>query len=100
MYGCLAGVAAAATLAWLSPTVAVTITGLVLLGFFLGPVFPTTMAIVPIAQRLGVWTLLPYMLTLAALQFAVWRPLARRISAPKPADPVFRPRSDMALCGR
>jgi fucose permease len=84
-----------------------------------GPVFPTTMAIVPqltqpglaptaigvinaasvvgdaalpwvagaIAQSSGVWTLLPYMLTLAALQFAAWRPLARRISAPKPADP-------------
>jgi Na+/H+ antiporter NhaC len=40
-----------------------------------------------IAQSSGVWTLLPYMLTLAALQFAAWRPLARRISAPKPADP-------------
>ena len=95
MYGCLVGVAAAATLAWLSPTVAVTITSLVLLGFFLGPVFPTTMAIVPqlpwvagaIAQSSGVWTLVPFMLTLAALQFAVWRPLARRIAAPKPAEP-------------
>jgi fucose permease len=119
MYGCLAGVAAAVTLAWLSPTVAVTITALVLLGFFLGPVFPTTMAITPrlapdrlvptaigfinaasvagdtvllwlagaIAQSSGVWTLMPYMLALAALQFAVWRPLARRIGAPEPAEP-------------
>jgi fucose permease len=119
MYGCLTGVAAATTLAWLSPTVPVTIAALVLLGFFLGPVFPTTMAIAPrlapdrlaptaigfinaasvagdtvllwlagtIAQSSGVWTLLPYMLTLAVLQFAVWRPLARRIGAPKPPEP-------------
>jgi fucose permease len=119
MYGCLTGVAAVATLAWLSPAAAVTITTLVLLGFFLGPVFPTTMAIAPqlteprlaataigvinaasvvgdaalpwvagaIAQSSGVWTLLPYTLTLAALQFAVWRPLARRIGAPAPAKP-------------
>ena len=116
MYGCLAGVAAATTLAWLSPTAAVTGAALVLLGFFLGPVFPTTMAVAPrltrpalvptaigvinaasvvggsvlpwlagtIAQSTGIWTLLPYSLTLAAFQFAVWRPLARRIDAPMP----------------
>ena len=112
MYGCLASVAAAATLAWLSPTAAVSVAALALLGFFLGPVFPTTLAIVPqltqprlaataigvinaasvvggtllpwvagaIAQGSGVWTLLPYTLALAVLQFAVWRPLAGRIS--------------------
>ncbi len=111
MYGCLGGVAAALTLAWLSPSAAVTSATLVLLGFFLGPVFPTTMAIAPrltrpglvptaigvinaasvvggsvlpwlagtIAQSTGIWTLLPFALALAALQFAVWRPLARRI---------------------
>jgi fucose permease len=119
MYGCLAGVAAAATLAWLSPTVGVTIGALVLLGFFLGPIFPTTMAIAPLltkprlaptaigvingasvvggaalpwvagalGQSSGVWTLLPYTLTLAALQFVVWRPLARRVGTLKPAEP-------------
>ncbi len=47
MYGCLLGVAAATTLAWLSPTAAVTGVALLLLGFFLGPIFPTTMAIAP-----------------------------------------------------
>jgi fucose permease len=46
MYGCLIGITAAATLTWLSPT-AVACAALGLLGFFLGPVFPTTMAIVP-----------------------------------------------------
>jgi len=46
LYACLAGVTAAATLAWLSPT-PVACVALGLLGFFLGPVFPTTMAITP-----------------------------------------------------
>jgi fucose permease len=111
IYGCLAGVIAAAGLAWLSPTAAVTAVALVLLGFFLGPIFPTTMSIAPrlaqprlvptaigvmnaasliggsalpwvagaIAQSTGIWTILPYALTLGLLQFAVWWPLARRI---------------------
>jgi fucose permease len=46
MYACLVGVTAAATLAWLSPTV-LTCVALGLLGFFLGPVYPTTMAMTP-----------------------------------------------------
>jgi fucose permease len=87
----------------------------VLLGFFLGPVFPTTMAIAPrltsarlaataigvmnagsmvggaalpwlagaIGQSRGIWTLLPFTVTLALLQLAVWRSLAARIRAPR-----------------
>jgi fucose permease len=47
MYACLAGMTAAAALAWLSPTAAMASAALVLLGFFLGPVFPTVMAITP-----------------------------------------------------
>ena len=47
MYACLAGIIAAATLAWLAPTAATSSAALVLLGFFLGPVFPTMMAITP-----------------------------------------------------
>jgi fucose permease len=35
-----------------------------------------------IAQGTGIWTLLPFTLILAALQFAVWRPLAARIRVP------------------
>jgi fucose permease len=46
MYACLAGITATATLGWLSPA-AGTSAALVALGFFLGPVFPTTMAIAP-----------------------------------------------------
>jgi fucose permease len=46
MYGCLIGITATAALAWLSPT-PIACRALALLGFFLGPVFPTTMAIAP-----------------------------------------------------
>lgn len=51
IYTCLTGIAAAATLAWLAPAAAMTSVALVLLGFFLGPIFPTTMAIVPQLTR-------------------------------------------------
>lgn len=47
MYACLAGITATAALGWLSPAAAVTSVALVALGFFLGPVFPTTMATAP-----------------------------------------------------
>jgi fucose permease len=46
LYTCLVGITVAATLAWVSPTVLACV-ALGLLGFFLGPVFPTTMAIAP-----------------------------------------------------
>jgi len=47
MSTCLAGVTAATVLTWLVPGAAAASAGLVLLGFFLGPVFPTTMAVAP-----------------------------------------------------
>ena len=115
MYACLAGVIGTAALAWLSPAAVLASAALVLLGFFLGPVFPTTMAIAPrltsarlaataigvmnagsmvggaalpwlagaIGQSRGTWTLLPFTVTLALLQLAVWRSLAGRIRAPR-----------------
>jgi fucose permease len=46
IYACLAGVTAAATLAWLAPA-AVACVALGLPGFFLGPIFPAVMAITP-----------------------------------------------------
>ncbi|MFY1692385.1 MFS transporter [Plantactinospora sp. WMMB782] len=45
--GCLAGVAVCAVLAWAVPVAALAGVALVLLGFFLGPLFPTAMAMVP-----------------------------------------------------
>jgi fucose permease len=46
-YACLGGVAAAVGLIWLAPAAVVAAVGFVLLGFFLGPLFPTAMAVVP-----------------------------------------------------
>lgn len=45
-FGCLAGVTFVGALTWVLPGTAST-PGFVLLGFFLGPIFPTAMAIVP-----------------------------------------------------
>jgi fucose permease len=44
---CIAVVAVAALVIWAVPSIAVSSVGLAVLGFFLGPVFPTTIAIVP-----------------------------------------------------
>ena len=46
-FGCLAGIVAATGLIWSAAAPALAGAGLVLLGFFLGPIFPTTMAITP-----------------------------------------------------
>jgi fucose permease len=47
MHTCLAGVTSVTALTWLLPGKAAATAGLVLLGFFLGPIFPTAMAVVP-----------------------------------------------------
>jgi fucose permease len=117
MFTSLAGVTAAAVVTWVLPGTAAAGAGFAVLGFFLGPVFPTTMAVVPqltdarlvptaigvmnagsviggsalpwaagaIAQGAGTWTLLPFALTLALVQLAVWRPIAQHIRAHRPA---------------
>lgn len=46
IYACLGGITATIALAWLLPTAPACV-ALGLLGFFLGPVFPTTMAVAP-----------------------------------------------------
>lgn len=47
MYVCLGGVVGSTAIAWLAPWTPVLVAGFALLGFFLGPVFPTAMAVVP-----------------------------------------------------
>ncbi|WP_238017152.1 MFS transporter [Dactylosporangium sp. AC04546] len=47
MYGCLAGITVAAALTWALPGAVPLAAGFALLGFFLGPVFPTAMVVVP-----------------------------------------------------
>ncbi|WP_449064977.1 MFS transporter [Planomonospora algeriensis] len=119
---CLFGVTASAALIWLAPVTAVAAAGFALLGFFLGPLFPTAMVVVPrlttprlvptaigvmngvsviggsalpwlagaVAQGVGVWTLMPFALTLALLQLVVWRLLVTRMTADE-HDPAPSP---------
>jgi Fucose permease len=47
LYLSVYGVTAAIGLSWIAPTVALAAPGFVLLGFFLGPIFPTIMAVAP-----------------------------------------------------
>jgi fucose permease len=113
MYACLAGVMAATVFIWWMPSAAAASAGLAVLGFLLGPIFPTTMAIVPqltedrlvptaigilnggsilggsllpwlagvLAQGLGIWTLLPFTMSLGLIQLAVWWRLVRTAPA-------------------
>ncbi|MBS2962249.1 MFS transporter [Actinocrinis puniceicyclus] len=46
-FGCLAGILAACVLVWAASAAVAAAAGFALLGFFLGPLFPTTMAITP-----------------------------------------------------
>ncbi|WP_051759305.1 MFS transporter [Herbidospora cretacea] len=109
---CCVGVAASTVLIWLG---VVPVAGFVLLGFFLGPLFPTTMAILPellparlvptaigvlnggsviggsllpwtagaLGQGVGMQALMPFALTLALVQLAVWYYLSAPSLAPR-----------------
>lgn len=102
--GCLIGVVIGVVLIWLAPIGAVAAFGLLLTGFSLGPIFPTTIALLPsliparivpsaigfvaslgsmgaalfpwiagnLAQGLGLWTLLPYVIVLTIAMLVVW----------------------------
>jgi len=119
LYLSMFGVAGAIVVSWIAPTAGLAAPGFVLLGFFLGPIFPTIMAVAPdltsarlaptaigvinagsvvggaglpwlagaLGQGLGVWTLLPFALALAAVQLLVlWR-MTARMARPRPAAP-------------
>ncbi len=117
MLGCLAGIVACAFVIWLVPSTVAASIGLFLLGFFLGPVFPTIIAVVPrlvpgslvataigilvgvsvgvgalfpwlvgaVAQRLGMWSLLPATIGLAIVLAILWRWIVRRLADPAPS---------------
>ncbi len=114
MVGCLAGIVACAFVIWLVPSAVAASVGLFLLGFVLGPMFPTTIAVVPrlvpgslvataigilvgisvgvgalfpwvvgaVAQRLGIWSLLPATIGLAVVLAVLWRRIVRRLDDP------------------
>lgn len=109
--GCLGGVIAGALLVWWAPAGVVVACGLWLAGFSLGPIFPTTIAVINglvaprlqqsaigfaaslgsmgaalfpwlagnLIQRIGLWSLLPYIVLLAVVMLAFWLLLRRLI---------------------
>lgn len=102
--GCLAGVVVGVALVWAAPAVGIAAVGLWLTGFSLGPIFPSTIAVIServegrlqqsaigfaaslgslgaaffpwlagtLAQRAGLWTLLPFVGALALVMLILW----------------------------
>ncbi len=113
---CIGAVAASALVIWALPWTPVAVVGMAVLGFFLGPIFPTTIATVPrlvparlvptaigvlaatslagaavfpwlvgaSAQRVGLWSLLPWTAFCAALLGLLWWRVAVRLTPPGP----------------
>jgi len=107
---CLAGVVLGLSLIWLVPLQPVAAGGLLLTGFCLGPIFPTTIALMPgmvpsrlvpsaigflaslsavggslcpwlagnLAEHLGLWTLLPFVIALTGGMLGLWLALQPR----------------------
>ncbi len=124
--GCLAGFGVGVLLVWLVPVDAVGAFGLWLAGFALGPIFPTTIALVPnmvsprlvqgaigfiasvgsmgaaifpwiagvLAQGLGLWIILPYVLVLAVVMLAVWVILQARNLKPRERETYAQPATE------
>jgi fucose permease len=108
--GCLAGIIVGVLLVWLAPGGAIPAIGLCLTGFSLGPIYPTTIALMSrlvssrllasaigflaslgsmgaalfpwlagnLAQFIGLWSLLPYVITLTVIMLCLWIVLQTR----------------------
>jgi len=114
--GCLAGVVLGLAVVWLIPGSVGAAVGLGCTGFSLGPIFPTTIALmadrVPsrllpsaigflasaasigvaifpwlagnLAQQIGLWTLLPYVMVITAVMLGLWWAIGRTPSSAAP----------------
>lgn len=112
---CMAGVVLGLSLIWFVPLQPVAAAGLLLTGFCLGPIFPTTIALMPglvparlvpsaigflaslsavggsffpwlagnLAERAGLWTLLPFVIALTGGMLALWLALQPRNIKPE-----------------
>jgi fucose permease len=113
---CLVGVVSGLLLVWAVPLQPISALGLCLTGFCLGPIFPTTIALLStmltprllagaigfvtslgsmgaalfpwlagnLAQRLGLWSLLPFVILLAITMLCLWFALQRSPQAALP----------------
>ena len=111
IYVCMSAVGIGLLLIWFVPIEPVVIVALGLVGFFLGPIYPLMVAIMPklvaaelgasaigvlvsvsiigiavfpwiagvLAQFVGIWTLVPYMLVLTLIIFVLWGVLLRYV---------------------
>lgn len=107
---CMAGVVLGLSLIWFVPLQPIAAAGLLLTGFCLGPIFPTTISLMPglvparlvpsaigflaslsavggslfpwlagnLAERTGLWTLLPFVIALTGGMLALWLALQPR----------------------
>jgi fucose permease len=113
---CLLGVVAGLLLVWLVPLPAISAVGLFFVGFCLGPLFPTTIALMSklvssrivagavgfmaslgsmgaalfpwlagnLAQHIGLWSLLPYVIGLTAVMLCLWIALQSQSNTTEP----------------
>ena len=104
IYICMGGTILGVLIVWLLPSTLFAALGLLLIGFCLGPIYPTTVAVLPtlvprhlvssaiallvsisilgiaifpwlagvLAQGIGIWSLLPYIIALTALMILSW----------------------------
>jgi fucose permease len=116
--GCLIGVIIGLLLVWAAPIQPISALGLCLTGFCLGPIFPTTIALLStmltsrllagaigfvtslgsmgaalfpwlagnLAQRVGLWSLLPFVILLTVTMFCLWFALQRSPRAALPPE--------------
>ncbi len=109
---CMGGTIFSVLIVWLLPSTLFAALGLLLIGFCLGPIYPTTVAVLPklvarhlvssaiallvsvsilgiaifpwlagvLAQGIGIWSLLPYIIVLTALMILSWGILFYRAS--------------------
>jgi fucose permease len=113
---CLIGAAIGVLVIWLAPLPALAAFGLWLTGYALGPIYPTTIALVPnlvpprlvpsavgflaslgsmgaalfpwlagnLAQAVGLWSLMPYVLVLTIIMSGVWLGLSISVRSMQP----------------
>jgi fucose permease len=118
---CLIGAAIGVLVIWLAPLPALAAFGLWLTGYALGPIYPTTIALVPnlvpprlvpsavgflaslgsmgaalfpwlagnLAQAVGLWSLMPYVLVLTIIMSGVWLGLSISVRSMQPRKEIM-----------
>lgn len=116
IHSCLIGVGVGILVIWVAPLPAITAFGLWLTGYALGPIYPTTIALLPslvparlvpsavgflaslgsmgaaffpwlagnLAQAVGLWSLMPYVLVLTIIMSGVWLGVSGSVRGSQP----------------